>query len=116
MNEYLLSVWHGGPETLPTGEDAERMYAATGVFNDKMVAAGRFVFAGGLHPIESSTVVNATGPDVLTTDGPYVETKEYMGGFWIMKAQDLDEALDWARQGSRACGSPVEVRPFQGLA
>jgi hypothetical protein len=71
------------------------------------------VFAGGLHPPSTATVVRAQDGKVVTTDGPYTETKEQMGGFWVIKAADLDGALDWAAKGAAACGAPVEVRPFQ---
>jgi hypothetical protein len=88
-------------------------FAATDVFNDKLQDSGAFVFAGGLRPAESATVVRRSGDDFLLTDGPFTETKEHLGGFWIISAADLDEALDWARQASTACREPVEVRPFQ---
>jgi hypothetical protein len=89
------------------------VYAAVDAFNDEVRAAGRWVFAGGLHPIESATTVDATGATPVITDGPYGESKEYLGGFWIIEADDLDEALDWAARGSAACRGPVEVRPFE---
>jgi hypothetical protein len=71
------------------------------------------VFAGGLHPVDTATVVATVGDDVLLTDGPFAESKEHLGGFWVIKADDLDTALDLARQASTACMAPVEVRPFQ---
>jgi hypothetical protein len=71
------------------------------------------VFAGGLHPADTATVVQVKDGDVLTTDGPFAETKEHLGGFWVIKAPDLDAALAWAARGSAACKGPVEVRPFQ---
>jgi hypothetical protein len=71
------------------------------------------VFAGGLHPADTATVVRVQDGDVLTTDGPFAETKEQLGGFWVIQAIDLDEALRWAAQGAVACKNPVEVRPFQ---
>ena len=72
------------------------------------------MFAGGLHPASSATVVRSTHGDVSMTDGPFAESKEQMGGFWVIEAADLDAALDWARKGAAACEGPVEVRPFQG--
>jgi hypothetical protein len=69
--------------------------------------------AGGLHAPGTATVVRVEGGETLITDGPFAEGKEYIGGFWVIKAQDLDAALDWAAKGPQACGSPVEVRPFQ---
>jgi hypothetical protein len=72
------------------------------------------VFAGGLHPPSSATVVRSASGEISMTDGPYAESKEQMGGFWVIEAPDLDAALEWARKGSAACEGPVEVRPFQG--
>ena len=71
------------------------------------------MFAGGLHPPATATVVRAQGGQVVTTDGPFAETKEQLGGFWIITVVDLNAALEWAAKGSAACGAPVEVRPFQ---
>jgi hypothetical protein len=82
------------------------------VFNDQVRKAGKWVFAGGLQPIEASTLVDGTGESPVITDGPFSESKEYLGGFWIITAADLDEALDWAARGSKACHGKVEVRPF----
>ena len=78
-----------------------------------MQAAGAWVFGGGLCPPSTATVIRAPGGEVLTTDGPFAETKEQIGGFWIIKSPDLDAALAWAAKGSRACTRAVEVRPFQ---
>ena len=75
--------------------------------------AGAWVFAGGLHRTSTATVVRATADEALTTDGPYIEAKEQLGGFWIIDVPDLDTALTWARDASAACRGPVEVRPFQ---
>jgi hypothetical protein len=88
-------------------------YEATGVFNDRLRESGAWVFAGGLHPRSTATVVRVKDGETLITDGPFTEGKEYIGGFWVIKAADLDAALDWAAKGAEACGSPVEVRPFQ---
>jgi hypothetical protein len=89
------------------------MFADVDAFNTTLQEAGAWVFAGGLHPPATATVVRATGDDVVTTDGPFAETKEQLGGFWVIKAPDLDAALDWAAKASKACAGPVEVRPFQ---
>jgi hypothetical protein len=78
-----------------------------------MQRAGAWVFGGGLHPAETATVVKVSDGEVVTTDGPFAETKEQLGGFWVIKATDLDEALAWAAKATRACRGPVEVRPFQ---
>ncbi len=115
MTQYLLSVWHDDTYDLDVdGADAQRMFAQVDAFNAEVQAAGAWVFAGGLHPASSATVVRSTSGDVSMTDGPFAESKEQMGGFWVIEAADLDAALDWARKGSAACEGPVEVRPFQG--
>ena len=114
MKQYLLAVYsaEGGPD-VPSPEELKRAYRAVDAFNSEVQAAGAWVFAGGLHPSSTATVVRAQGGQVITTDGPYAETKEQIGGFWVIRADDLDAALDWAAKGSAACGWPVEVRPFQ---
>ena len=114
MKQYLLAVYsaEGGPDVM-TEEEMQRAYQAVDAFNSEVQAAGAWVFAGGLHPSSTATVVRAQGGQVITTDGPYAETKEQIGGFWVIRADDLDAALDWAAKGSAACGWPVEVRPFQ---
>jgi hypothetical protein len=114
MPEYMLSVNHTADEATPSAEEMERMFADVGAFNERVRAAGAWVFAGGLMPRETATTVDSTGEAPVLTDGPFAETKEWLGGFWIIEAADLDAALRWAEEGSRACGGPVEVRPFQG--
>lgn len=115
MTQYLLSVWHDDTYDLDFDSDqAQRIGAQVDQFNADVQAAGAWVFAGGLHPTTSATVVRSTNGEVSMTDGPYAESKEQMGGFWIIEAADLDAALDWARRGAAACELPVEVRPFQG--
>jgi len=114
MTKYLLSVYPDPSVFTLSEEELAPMFAATDAFTDELKAAGSFVFAGGLHPAESSTVVDASGGGELTiTDGPYAETKEHVAGFWIIDAPDLDAALAWAAKGSAACVGKVEVRPFQ---
>ena len=114
MTQYLLSVHHGDEaEVFPEGTDVQEVFAAVDAFNQKVQEAGAWVFAGGLLPIDAATTVDATGPEVMVVDGPYAESKEYLGGFWVIEAPDLDAALDWAKQGSAACRGKVEVRPFQ---
>jgi hypothetical protein len=120
MAHYLLSV-HGPAERNEFGnygsrEEMEEAFAATGAFNDKLRADGYWVFAGGLQPAATATVVDGQGATPVITDGPYLETKEALGGFWVIDAPDLDVALDLAAQASRACRGKVEVRPFDGLA
>lgn len=112
MPQYLLSVHHPEGETGMTKEEEEQSFKDTGVVNDEMQAAGIWVFAGGLHPPSTATVVRSQNGQVTTTDGPYVETKEQLGGFWIIEVDDLDAALEWAARGSEACRQAVEVRPF----
>ena len=112
MAQYLLSV-HGS-DTDPVPDNVEDLYAAVDTFNTDLRASGSWVFAGGLHPASTATVVDATGTgDPVITDGPYLESKEHLGGFWIVDVPDLDAALELARRGSAACKGPVEVRPFQ---
>ncbi|HYH73081.1 MAG TPA: YciI family protein [Nocardioides sp.] len=118
MTQYLLSVWHdkdATPEDIyPDAAEREAAYAATGVFNEELQASGHWVFAGGLHSPSTATVVDGTGDDPVTTDGPFSESKEQIGGFWVVEAADLDEAIALAARGSKACRGKVEVRPFQG--
>lgn len=113
MNQYLLSVHGVEGDPLPPPETMQKMFADVAAFNAEVQAAGAWVFAGGLHPPSTATVVRAQPGEVVTTDGPFVEGKEHIGGFWVIKAADLDAALGWAAKGSVACGAPVEVRPFQ---
>jgi hypothetical protein len=115
MPQYLISVWHDGEyETDFSTPEAQARVAEVGAFNDDLQRTGAWVFAGGLRPASSATVVRSTDGDVSMTDGPYAETKEQMGGFWIIAAADLDAALDWAAKAAAACGGPVEVRPMEG--
>jgi len=113
MTQYMLSVHDSADTTPPPDDEIQRIYAAVDRFNEKLQAAGAWVFGGGLHPIEAATTVDATGGEPIVTDGPFLESKEYLGGFWIIEAPDLDAALKWAVEGSAACAGKVEVRPFQ---
>lgn len=113
MAQYLLSVHMVEGAPMPPEEEIQKQYAAVDVFNQKLQTQGQWVFAGGLHPVDTATVVDGTGSDVLITDGPFAEAKEQLGGFWVVDAPDLDAALKLAAEGSAACGAPVEVRPFQ---
>lgn len=120
MTHYLLSV-HGPVERSEFGdygsaEAMEEAFAATAAFNDSLQERGYYVFAGGLQPGTTATVVDGSGNTPVMTDGPYLETKEVIGGFWVIEAPDLDVALALAAEGSRACQGKVEVRPFEGLA
>jgi len=96
-----------------TEDRLEVLRNADAVVVEEIKAAGAWVFGGGLHPAELATVVKVKDGDVVTTDGPFAESKEHIGGFWIIKAVDLDAALAWAAKATVACRAPVEVRPFQ---
>jgi hypothetical protein len=113
MRQYLLAVHMVEGEPTPPEDQIQQAYKAVDAFNTELQAAGNWVFAGGLHPPSTATVVRSQGGQVVTTDGPFAETKEQLGGFWVITAPDLDAALAWAAKGSGACGQPVEVRPFQ---
>jgi hypothetical protein len=113
MTEYLLSVHHVEGEEMPSEEEIQPIFDAVDRFNEKLKSEGAWVFAGGLHPIEAATTVDGTGDEPIITDGPFAESKEWLGGFWVIEAPDLDAALKWAAEGSNACRGKVEVRPFQ---
>jgi hypothetical protein len=120
MTHYLMAV-HGPAEMEEYGnygskEAMEEAFAATEAFNDQLRADGYWVFAGGLAPASTATVVDGQGEAPVMTDGPYLETKELIGGFWVIDAPDLDAALKLAAEASKACRGKVEVRPFDGLA
>jgi hypothetical protein len=115
MPQYLLSVWHDDDYELDfTTPDAQRLVGQVGALNDELQSAGAWVFGAGLQPASSATVLRPGGGGVSMTDGPYAETKEQMGGFWVIEAEDLDAALEWARKAAAACEGPVELRPMQG--
>ena len=105
--QYMVSVITGTAD-LATPEEM----AAIDVFNDQLIAEGHWVFAGGLSDPSSATVIDNRGEEALVTDGPFLESKEYLIGFWIIEAADLDVALKLATEGSKACNRKVEVRPF----
>jgi hypothetical protein len=113
MTHYLLAVHHSPDAPPPPPEQMQTAFRQVDAFNAELKAAGAWVFAGGLHPPDIATVVRMTDGETITTDGPFAETKEQLGGFWIITAPDLDAALAWAAKGSAACMGPVEVRPFQ---
>ena len=105
--QYLISVIHDS-SSLATPEEM----AAIDAFNERVVAAGHWVFAGGLASPSTATVIDNRGGEALFTDGPFVESKEYVAGFWVFEAPDLDAALALAAEGSKHCNRKVEVRPF----
>jgi hypothetical protein len=113
MKQYLLAVHMVEGQPLPPEAEIQQAYQDVDVFNRELMEAGQWVFGGGLLPPDTATVVRAQGGKVVTTDGPFAESKEQIGGFWVIKAADLDEALELAGRGSEACRQPVEVRPFQ---
>jgi hypothetical protein len=112
MTRYLLSVYQPeGP--IPAPGVLAKISRDLEALHEELKAAGSWVFAGGLHPPSTATVVRFTDGDVLTTDGPFAEGKEFLGGFTIISAPDLDSALEWGRKLTRVTGLPIEVRPFQ---
>jgi len=112
MPQYLLSVFQEEGAEPPSPEQAQMIMARVAAVQEEMKAAGAWVFFGALTDASSATVVRAASGEVSMTDGPYAEAKEQIGGFTVIEAADLDEALEWARKGSEACLWPVEVRPF----
>jgi len=111
MKLYLLSVYQpdGDP---PPPEVLEPIMREVHALQDDLKAAGAWVFSGGLHDASTATVVRVTDGEVITTDGPYIEGKEHIGGFTVIKASDLDAALEWARRSAKAITLPIEVRPL----
>ena len=109
---YLVAIHHPDNYDAAVSED-EAMSRDIDVLNDEMKAAGVRIFVGGLHPPSSAKSLRKQ-PDgkVHIADGPYLKTTEHMGGFWVLEAADLDEALAWGRKAAIACRAPVEVRPF----
>jgi hypothetical protein len=112
MKQYLLSVYQPEGGT-PPAEFLEKVRRDVDALNQELKATGTWVFAGGLHPSSTATVLRLNDGDMLVTDGPFVEGKEHIGGFWVIAAPDLDAALEWGRKAARACTVPIEVRPFQ---
>ena len=112
QSQYLLSVFMNEADEAPSDVDMQRIYQQVEDVNNELRSAGAWVFAGGLHPPSTATVVRTENGSPVTTDGPYAETKEQLGGFWVINADDLDAALAWAGKASAACEGPVEVRPF----
>jgi hypothetical protein len=109
---YMMGVRIDESVPRPTGDDLRVMFDRVGRVNDEMRSAGVWVFAGGLASSEHSTVVRARDGATAVTDGPYAETKEQLGGLYVIRVPDLDAALAWAGKCAEACGVPIEVRPF----
>ena len=112
MSHYLLSVWTPADATPPTPAELQDIMGNVERLRTDMVDAGVWTFSGGLEAPSTATVLTAAGDEVMVTDGPYVELKEYLGGLSIVDAPDLDAALEWGRKATRATGLPIEVRPF----
>ncbi|HEY0966069.1 MAG TPA: YciI family protein [Opitutaceae bacterium] len=112
MPNYLVTIFHPDDYNPALTED-EAMDRAIDELNDEMVAAGIRVFVGGLHPAKSARSMRAqANGEIVTTDGSYLQTKEHIGGLWVLQAASLDEALAWGRKAAVACRTPVEVRAF----
>jgi len=109
MPQYLVAIHH--PDGYDGSREDEVMHRDIDVLNQEMIVAGARLFAGGLRPVtDARSLRKAPDGKVLVTDGPYLETKEHIGGFWILECADMDEALAWVRKGAKACRWPVEVR------
>ncbi|WP_159618224.1 YciI family protein [Ruania rhizosphaerae] len=114
MTQYLLSVWHDYDQpTYPDDATMQQAFAQVDAFNTRITEAGQWVFGGGLEAPSSATTVDNSKGKGLVTDAPLAETREQIGGFWVVEVEDLDAALALAQDASAACMGPVEVRPFQ---
>jgi hypothetical protein len=118
MPQYLLSVHsvEGEGRDPMTDEEMRQFMERVGVLEQEMKAAGTWVFGGALHDPDTATVVRVSDDEVLTTDGPFAESKEHLGGFYIIEAEDLDAALAWASKTTAAVSKPIEVRPFRHVS
>jgi hypothetical protein len=113
MKQYLLSVHTVEGAPTPSAAEMQTAFAQVDKVNDELRSTGAWVFGGGLLPADSATVVRVSDGTTTLTDGPFAETKEQLGGFWVIRCADLDEALAWAGKCAQACMNPVEVRPFE---
>ncbi|MEQ1786224.1 MAG: YciI family protein [Acidimicrobiales bacterium] len=116
MAQYMLSVHHTGTDDAAfqmSEDEMQATFKAVDAVNTEMMSTGAWVFGGGLQMPDTATTVRAQDGQPLITDGPFAETKEFLGGFWVITADDLDAALEWAKKASAACRGAVEVRPFQ---
>ena len=113
MPQYLISMYQPDGDGVPPPEVLEPIMRKVAAIRDELQAAGAWVFAGGLYPPSTATVLRVKNGDVLTTDGPYVEGKEHIGGFTVISVPDLDRALEWAQKYAEATTLPIEVRPFR---
>ncbi|MGH3380606.1 MAG: YciI family protein [Actinoallomurus sp.] len=113
MKQYLLAVQYDESTPSPSDREMQEQKARTGKVTAEMQSAGSWVFVGGLLSSSATTVVRPGNGTTTMTDGPFAETKEQLGGFWVIRCEDLDQALSWAEKCALACGSPIEVRPFE---
>ena len=118
MSQYLLSVHSVAGEVREpmTDEEMRQFMKRVGVLEEGMKSAGAWLFGGALHEPDTATVVRMSDGEVLTTDGPFAESKEHLGGFYIIEAADLDAALAWASKVTAAVSHPIEVRPFRHVS
>jgi len=118
MTKYLLSVHsvEGEVGDPMTEEEMQRFMGRVGVLEEEMKSAGAWLFGGALHEADTATVVRVSDGEVLTTDGPFAEAKEHLGGFYIIEADNLDAALAWASKTTAAVSKPIEVRPFRHVS
>jgi hypothetical protein len=112
MKHYLLSVCYPAESTQPPPDVLKKIMSDVGAVRKEMQAAGVWLFSGGLHPPGSATVLRHQDGEIVIADGPFIESKEQIGGLTILKAPDLDAAIAWARKLARAVTTPIEVRPF----
>ena len=117
MAHYLLSVHsvQGEIREPMTDQEMQRSHEQLGILEQEMKSTGAWVFSGRLHEPDTATVVRMSAGEVVTTDGPFVESKEHLGGFYVIQAADLDAALGWASKVTQAINRPIEVRPFAGF-
>jgi hypothetical protein len=112
MKQYLLTVCYPAGSSQPAPEALKQIMEDVGAVQSEMRTAGVWVFSGGLYPANTATVLRQQGGDIITTDGPFIESKEQIGGITVLNAPDLDVALAWAGKLARATTTPIEVRPF----
>jgi hypothetical protein len=113
MAQYLLSVWHDGDYPTVGPDVTEMLIAQVGAFNERLAAEGAFVFGAGLQPHDTATVFDGTTPDVKVSDGAFTDSQKQTGGFWIIQADDINQATTWAHEAAQACMGAVELRSFQ---
>ncbi len=114
MAQYMISVWHDDEYVVDfSGDEIQRRVRQVTAFNEALTESGAFVFGGGLNPKSTATTLRFAEGSVAITDGPFAESKEQIGGFWVIEVADMDAALDWARRAALACEENLELRPFQ---